>query len=206
MKATFVITSFSLFSLVILLLVSSCGKNKREELTQNREAEELAKRKEAEELAKNKEVEEFVASRCITASDAQTIANNYYTTNQNPLTSKSIYFPIDRLEWFLNQIKSSQSSLCNDGTLGVRFYLAKYTNNVVQSQGLPSTYVDKLTVIMRATCNGEDIPHTTNETPCVAFNYGDVCPPLCDVNNPGTVFPASAGNYNSSGNCTGCPQ
>lgn len=138
----------------------------------------------------------------IDSTAAGIITRNYYEAipaSMKDLAAKSVYFETNEILNFIDQIRNA--NLCT-GTLGFRVYFAKYPNN-------PSyPYPGQQTVILRATCDGRDLPHqvtAAGETVKVAYNYGDVCPPRCNIASPGQVY-TSGGEYRTRGNCNGCPQ
>jgi hypothetical protein len=142
--------------------------------------------------------------RPISEQDAVLLTSTFYRTYGNQVTdskrlkaAKSIYFEAQEVIDFLNEVRSK--NLCPAGnTLGVRFYLAKYPDTWgVNTPNDPND--DKLqnqqTVIIRAVCNGNDIAHSI--TGNVAYNFGDVCPPVCNLSLPSEI--CEGGEYNPNG-------
>jgi hypothetical protein len=121
-----------------------------------------------------------------------------YSDSVDSTDAKSVYFAPGELDGFLKKIK--ENGLCAPEKLGVRIYFAKYP----AESG--SRFPGKNSVILRATCDGKDIPHkivSGNETLFVAYNFGDVCPPRCKPGDA-TADVMKGGYYRIDSNCTNC--
>jgi hypothetical protein len=148
----------------------------------------------------------------ISADTAALLTQTYYLTlgatpaiENRKRSAKSVYFEATEIIAFLDSIRSK--GLCPDGnTLGVRFYFAKYPSD--WGSTTPSTgddfYAGQNTIIVRGVCNGNDIGHSSTLGMNAAWNFGDVCPPLCDYTKP--TSRCTGGEYNHLGPFTkSCP-
>jgi hypothetical protein len=133
---------------------------------------------------------------------AKELTDNYWNTLSSATRdddAKSVYFTKAELDVFAQNIINAQ--LCTQESIGYRFYFAKYKPN-----DTTTPFRGQHTIVIRATCDGKDIPHqivSDIENVHVAYDFGDVCPPRCDLANPSTVH--QNGRYNVNGNCIGCP-
>lgn len=117
---------------------------------------------------------------------------------------KSVYFNWPKIKLMYDSIINYceiNSKQCNDKYVdetmfGLRIYFGKREGNYFGDD------TSRLTLILRATYEGQDIPHFDKEgslmsgeqlpRPHVAHNIGDICPPTCDPNSPESDFKGGA--------------
>lgn len=112
----------------------------------------------------------------ITYTDAEAWTWNYFDQLDDLIAmteAKSVHFKLNELMAFLGEYGNNET-LCT-GTKGIRIYFSKYPSNYGVTK-----YIRKHHVILRYTCDGKDIEHSTT-MPNTAYNFGDVCPPMCNL-------------------------
>ncbi len=195
--------AFCFFSLYFLLTSGSC-KNVQDHESGNTEERSSIEQSHKSDSLKQREQLLKILGDTVPKKRASDLTTNYLNTLNAAAkedSAKSVYFSKSELDAFAQDILDA--GLCSADSIGFRLYFAKYKAN-----DTASSFPGQMTIVIRATCNGKDIPHQINgqgvETTYVAYDFGDVCPPRCDLKNPG--LKKKDGSYNTNGNCNGCPQ
>jgi hypothetical protein len=183
-----------------LIAISSCKENSQNSQETLREAP-TADLPADSTSGQNEAITLTTLGNPIDAVRAKELTDNYWNTLSSTTRdddAKSVYFTKSELDIFAQNI--IDSSLCTMDEIGFRFYFAKY-------EPTDTIFPGQHTIVIRATCSGKDIAHRIiggRERGNVAYDFGDVCPPRCDLDKPKDK--KKDGTYNVSGNCNGCPQ
>jgi hypothetical protein len=119
---------------------------------------------------------------------------NYHNSPNPTAFEKSVFF-------YERDLQNLFSGTCNSGNRGIRVYFAKYPDNDTLPDGSKHPYAKKFTVVLRATCDNNDLPYTGTQTDrYVAYDYGDICPPHCKPPMPDNRQKTDYENCTNNGN------
>jgi|GEM_PF-6297540 len=116
----------------------------------------------------------------IDSSAAKKLTDNYLKSPQDSV-EKSVHFYKEELD----------KMLAIDGITGIRVFFAKYDPSYMTFHSVPQLhpYRSRNTVVLRAVKGNKNIHHNVSRH--VAHDYGDICPPYCQIpvysQNPAAV-------------------
>ncbi|MFN8281510.1 MAG: hypothetical protein U0V49_14605 [Saprospiraceae bacterium] len=93
-------------------------------------------------------------------------------SNTHPDSTKWVFYYKKDIETVLSTLPSGCSNC------GIRMYLKNHESIMPTSNSNPHPFAGRATIVLRAAFEGVDITNNAN----ALYDYGDVCPPNCNVN------------------------